>query len=94
MTVNAVHPGLVKTNIGSDARGVTGFIFRGLQTVIGRSPQKGAETLVYLASSPDVAGISGKYWADKKQAQSSPASHDREQQKRLWEYSARVTGVG
>lgn len=94
ISVNAVHPGLVKTNIGGDARGMTAIIFRGLQALFGRSPQKGAETLVYLASSPDVAGLSGKYWVDKKQLRSSDNSYDREQQRRLWDYSAQITGVG
>jgi len=94
VTVNAVHPGLVKTNIGSDARGLTGAIFRVFQALFGTSPQKGAETLVYLAASPDVAGISGKYWVDQKQSPSSSISHDRAQQRRLWEYSAEITGVG
>ena len=94
VTVNAVHPGFVKTNLSSDARGILGTIFRFMQTLIGRSPERGAETLVYLAASPEAAGISGAYWADLEQKNSSAVSHDREQQRRLWEYSAEITGVG
>ena len=94
VTVNALHPGLVKTNIGSEIAGITGMIFRALQLFIGRSPQKGAETLVYLAASGQASGVSGKYWKDKQPAASSHQSHDRDAQRQLWEYSAEVTGVG
>ena len=94
ISVNALHPGLVKTNIAGNTKGLTGFIFRSVQMLVGRSAKRGAETLVYLAASPEVKGISGKYWADMKQAQSTPISHDREQQRRLWDFSAELTGVG
>ena len=94
VTVNAVHPGLVATGFGHN----TGRIWSGLikiaQKLFAISPQKGAETLVYLASSAEVAGISGKYWNEKQQKRSSDNSYDREQQKRLWEFSAQATGVG
>ena len=94
VSVNALHPGLVKTNIAGNTKGLTGFIFRSVQMLVGRSANRGAETLVYLAASPEVKGISGKYWADMKQAQSTPISNDREQQRRLWDFSAELTGVG
>ena len=94
VSVNALHPGLVKTNIAGNTKGLTGFIFRSVQMLVGRSANRGAETLVYLAAAPEVKGISGKYWADMKQAQSTPISHDREQQRRLWDFSAELTGVG
>ena len=94
VTVNALHPGFVKTNLGSDARGLLGTIFRFMQSLIGRSPDKGAETLVHLAASPEAAGINGKYWADMKPLRSIDISYDREQQQRLWNFSAEITGVG
>ena len=94
LTVNAVHPGLVDTGFGHN----TGRLWSGLikiaQKLFAISPQKGAETLVYLASSPEVKGISGKYWNEKQQKRSSEISYNHEQQKRLWEYSAEITGVG
>ncbi|MCY3917041.1 MAG: SDR family NAD(P)-dependent oxidoreductase [Chloroflexi bacterium] len=94
LTVNAVHPGLVATGFGhSTGRVWSGFI-KLAQKLFGISPQKGAETLVYLASSAEVAGISGKYWNEKQQKRSSDNSYDREQQKRLWEFSAKATGLG
>lgn len=94
VNVNAVHPGLVNTSIGDNMSGWMRYFFKLMKIVIGRTPQKGAETLVYLATSPEVAGITGKYWADKKQLASSAASYDREQQTALWQYSAEVTGIG
>ena len=94
ITVNAVHPGLVNTSFGDNWKGIMRHLFKLMKTVAGRSPQKGAETLVYLASSPAVAGISGGYWFDKKQLRSSDISYNREQQKALWAFSSDATGVG
>ena len=95
VTVNAVHPGLVATGFGHNTGRVFGpVIIKLAQKVFAISPQKGAETLVYLASSADAADISGKYWHEKQQKRSSHNSYDREQQNRLWEFSAKATGVG
>lgn len=94
ITVNAVHPGLVNTGFGDNMTGIMRPIFKLMKTLAGRTPKKGAETLVYLASSPEVAGISGKYWFDMKQLRSSEISYDRDQQKALWDFSAEATGVG
>lgn len=93
ITVNAVHPGVVRTRFGHDTSRMWSLLAKFLQ-LFALSPQKGAETVVYLAASPDAAGISGKYWVKKRQKQSSDNSYDREQQRALWQYSAEVTGVG
>ncbi len=92
--VNAAHPGLVNTGFGDNMTGFMFYFFKMMKTIMGRTPEKGAETLVYLASSAEVAGITGKYWQDKTQAQSSDISYDREQQSKLWGFSAAATGVG
>lgn len=94
VTVNAVHPGLVATGFGHNIGGLWSVLCKAAQRMFAVSPQRGAETLVYLASSPEVTGISGKYWNEKQQKRSSDNSYDREQQKRLWEFSAEATGVG
>lgn len=94
VAVNAVHPGLVATGFGHETGWLYSTICKILQRLFADSPEKGAETLVYLAASPDVSGISGKYWNAKQQKHSSKSSYDREQQQRLWEFSAEVTGVG
>lgn len=94
LTVNAVHPGFVATGFGHNTGGLWSGFIKIAQKLFAISPQKGAETLVYLASSAEVAGVSGKYWNDKQQKRSSDNSYDREQQKRLWAFSAEATGVG
>jgi hypothetical protein len=57
-----------------------------------RSPEKGADTVVCLASSPEVEGMSGKYFADRREIRSSNVSYDEEIAKRLWDVSARLVG--
>ncbi len=94
VTVNAIHPGLVDTGFGHNTGGLWSGIIKVVQRLFAISPQRGAETLVYLASSPAVAGISGKYWNEKQQKRSSDNSYDRGQQKQLWEFSAEATGIG
>ena len=93
VTVNALHPGFVSTGFGHNMNGIMGGAVRVLQKLIARTPEKGAETLVYLSSAAEVAGINGKYWKDKQQLSSSDISYDRGQQQRLWEFSAAITGI-
>lgn len=87
MTVNAVHPGFVNTHLAKQ----NGVLVRAVMNVIhflfARSPQKGAETPLYLASSPEVKGVTGKYFIDKKPVRSSEASYDQNAAQRLWEIS-------
>jgi hypothetical protein len=59
-----------------------------------KSPAQGAETSIYLASSPEVEGITGQYFVNKKIAQSSPASHDPQLAQRLWEASEKLAKLG
>ena len=94
VSVNAVNPGLVNTSIGDNMSGWIRHFFKLMKIVMGQTPKKGAETLVYLATAPEVAGISGKYWAFLQQHDSSDISYDREQQRKLWQYSAAASGVG
>ncbi|MDE2857312.1 MAG: SDR family oxidoreductase [Chloroflexota bacterium] len=94
VTVNAVHPGLVATGFGHNMRGIWVPIIKILQRLFAISPEKGADTLVYLASSTDAAGITGKYWDRKQQKETSANSYDRELQKQLWQFSAEATGIG
>lgn len=92
VTVNALHPGFVNTNFGNDG-GFVGWMIGTLQNLFALSPDEGAQTSVYLASSPDVKGVSGKYWAEKQQRQSSAASYDRQAQERLWTISEELVGL-
>jgi hypothetical protein len=59
----------------------------------GASSEEGAETSIYLASSPEVESVSGKYFERKKPIASSRASYDEASARRLWEVSARLTGL-
>lgn len=87
VTVNALHPGFVNTGFGTSNGGITSMILGLMQKFIAISPEKGAETNIYLASSPDVKGVSGKYWDNKSQKQSNAVSHDQAQQEKLWSMS-------
>jgi NAD(P)-dependent dehydrogenase (short-subunit alcohol dehydrogenase family) len=93
ITVNCMHPGVVATNIvysNPDSRLTTRILYR-LVSFFFRTPEKGAETLIYLASSPEVAKVSGRYFFDKKAIDSSSASYDKELGEKLWFESERLT---
>lgn len=86
ITVNAVHPGFVNTNFANNTSPVIRSLVRFAQG-FARSPEKGAETSVWLAFSPEVEGISGKYFFDKKERKSNRKSYDEKVAKRLWDVS-------
>jgi NAD(P)-dependent dehydrogenase (short-subunit alcohol dehydrogenase family) len=90
VSVNAVHPGVVRTNLARDMN----ILFRLMLVVMWpfmAPPEKGAETALYVATSPEVEGVSGKYFARKKEARSSEASYDEAAAQRLWRASAELT---
>jgi len=89
ITVNALHPGVVATNLGRDQSKFSQWFARKFF----KSPEEGAETSIYLASSPEVEEITGKYFANKDPRESSEKSYNREDSKRLWEICAEITGV-
>ncbi len=91
VTANCVHPGSVNTEFGKNERGVV-FLFRMFKPFM-RSPEKGADTIVYLASSPEVEGMTGRYFSDREVVSSSKESYDRTLWKRLWEASEELTGL-
>jgi NAD(P)-dependent dehydrogenase (short-subunit alcohol dehydrogenase family) len=92
ITANCLHPGVVGTNLGSGVSGVFGVMVRAL-TPLMKSPEKGAETSIYLASSPEVEGLSGRYFVKKAEARSSGVSYDEKIARRLWEVSAELTNL-
>jgi NAD(P)-dependent dehydrogenase (short-subunit alcohol dehydrogenase family) len=85
VTVNALHPGFVYTRFGRNNPGPYGWLFTGLEWMVGVSPLRGAETTVYLATAPEIDGVSGKYFINSRPAPSSPASYDVAAGERLWE---------
>lgn len=90
VTVNAVHPGTVATNIWSRPLGPVGFIMA-LPKLFMTTPKHGAETIVYLASSPDANGLNGEYLEKLKVKKSSDESYNEEVAQRLWDVSAKLT---
>jgi len=92
VTANCLHPGAVATNIWSKPLGRAGFIAK-ITRLFMMGPEGGAETPIYLASSPDVEGVSGKYFTKKKEKESSKESNDEQVARRLWRVSEELTGL-
>ena len=92
VTANCLHPGNVATNFGNSASRAIRFYLM-LRKPFMLSPDQGAETSIYLASSPEVEGVSGRYFIDKIPAKSSKASYSEELAKLLWEVSAELTNL-
>jgi NAD(P)-dependent dehydrogenase (short-subunit alcohol dehydrogenase family) len=99
VTINAVSPGyFVNTTIYRNLTGLvkwaSWFVF-GIGSLLRlNTPEKGARTHIYVASSPDIAGVSGKYFAYCKEASPSQMAQDPAIRKRIWAWTAQVTGVG
>jgi len=92
VTANCAHPGVVRTGFGRESRpllklGIT--IARPFML----SPERGADTIVYLASSPDVAGQTGGYYVKRQRREPSAAARDDATARKLWELSEKLTGL-
>ena len=92
VTVNAVNPGFVGTNIGAN-NGWLVKLFLSVTRIWAISVDEGAETSVYLGSSPEVEGVSGEYFYQKQSVPSSQNSYDEAAAERLWQISAEMTGL-
>jgi NAD(P)-dependent dehydrogenase (short-subunit alcohol dehydrogenase family) len=86
VTANALHPGLINTGFGKNNGPLMKFAM-GLLLPLQRKPAQGAQTSIYLACSPEVEGVTGKYFEDSKAVPSSPASYNRAAAERLWQVS-------
>jgi NAD(P)-dependent dehydrogenase (short-subunit alcohol dehydrogenase family) len=93
VTANCLHPGVVATRFGSSSGGLLGLAIPFMRPFF-LSPEKGADTIVYLASSPEVAKTTGQYFVDRKIAEPSAAARDDTAAKRLWEASEALAGAG
>ena len=91
VTVNCLHPGFVRTSLGRDNGPL--FLFFKIAGIFASKPEKGAQTVVYLASSPEVSGVTGKYFTKGKDVRSSEESYKIETAKRLWQLSEELTGL-
>lgn len=92
VTANCLHPGMVATGFGRSTMGWMGSIV-GLAMRFGLSPEQGAATSIYLATSPAVADVSGEYFADRKPARVDAKANDAELARKLWALSARQCGI-
>ncbi|MHB8071090.1 MAG: SDR family oxidoreductase [Candidatus Cryosericum sp.] len=91
VTVNAVNPGLVHTNMCMDSGWLIRTVKRLMDRFSGLTPEEGADTGIWLASSPEVEGITGRYFQRRHAARSSRASYDIADQERLWRISEELT---
>ncbi|MSP14708.1 MAG: SDR family oxidoreductase [Chloroflexi bacterium] len=92
VTVNALHPGLVATNVAGANGPLVRFIWW-LITRFGISAAEGARTPIYLSSAAEVAGVTGRYFYKERAISSSPASNDATAAARLWQMSAQLVGL-
>ena len=92
VTVNAVNPGVIKTGLGRDARGVNKFINL-LITPLQKTPEQGAFPSVYMATSPEVEGVSGRFFDKNKFVATKPVTHDEALQEQLWQVSLQQLGL-
>lgn len=104
VTANALHPGNVATRFGSDNSNLLGRLLGGgirVGGVLARlgvpllmlTPERGAETSLYVATSPEVEGVSGRFFEKSAEKRSSDSSHDETAARRLWEMSEQLTGL-
>lgn len=91
VTANVLHPGVVQSNFGNGTRGVLGVLFPILKRLMGISPQRGAQTSVYLATSPEVASVTGQYFEKSRVVKPNPIADDVALASRLWTESERLT---
>jgi NAD(P)-dependent dehydrogenase (short-subunit alcohol dehydrogenase family) len=92
ITANCLHPGGVNTGFGDNGKGVMKTLF-GLVKPFMLTPAQGADTLVWLASSPDVEGKTGGYWTKRRLTLPSAAARDPSTAARLWAESARIADL-
>lgn len=90
--VTCMHPGGVNTNFGKTTTGITGFVFKQLGWLL-RTPQKGAETVIWLASSSDQSIQSGGYYYNKKEIRAQANAYKQENLTKLWNLSEEMCGI-
>lgn len=93
VTANALHPGVIASGFWRGVGGPLGLAAKVVKPFM-TSPEAGAATSVYLAASPDVAGISGRYFAKQREKTPSGAARDADDARRLWDVSQALVGAG
>ena len=93
VTVNCLHPGGIASGLWTNNGPFARFIMKA-GTLFLKTPEQGAQTTIYLASSHEVEGVTGRYYANCKEKTSNKESYDLNVARQLWEVSSRMTGVG
>ena len=93
VTANCLHPGFVATHFGQSEVVPAFRLLVKLIGSFGTSPEKGAKTSIYLASSPEVEGVTGKYFVKSIPKRSAAISYDESLQRQLWEQSAKLVNL-
>lgn len=103
VTANCIHPGMVATNAGRDTRGLAALLFNRYRRAIVRfmfslpgtfllTPEEGAEGPIFLATSPAMEGVTGRYFVKTRESRSFRRSYDRSLARRLWQVDAELVG--
>jgi retinol dehydrogenase 14 len=93
VTANSLHPGVVRTNFGSEDQAGWFVVVSRLILQFLKTPAQGAETPIYLASSPDMDGVTGQFFANRKPRTASKVAYDTDKGARLWRVSADLVGM-
>jgi retinol dehydrogenase 14 len=94
VTANVLHPGVVRTAFAAEDPTRVYKLLTPVARLFMKTPEQGAATSIDLASSPDVEGVSGRYFANRRPKRSSKASYDAQAAARLWQVSAGLVGLG
>ncbi len=93
VVANCFHPGYVASGFGQNNRGATAFFIKITAPIFGRTTEQGAATLVWLATSPDAAKVSGEYFFNARVARTSKFAKDDNLAKSLWAFSEKICGI-
>ena len=93
VTANVVHPGVTRTAFGAEDQARFYAATGGMARPFMRSPERGADTVVWAASAPELDGVTGGYFHDRRPKRSSQRSHDETTAKRLWQVSEELVGL-
>jgi NAD(P)-dependent dehydrogenase (short-subunit alcohol dehydrogenase family) len=93
VTANALHPGHIATGMWGDSFRLLGPVIKWAMGFFALTPEQGADNSIYLASSPDVDGITGAYFAKREPVESSPLSYDEEVARTLWDVCIEIVGL-
>ncbi len=93
VTATALHPGMTSTSFSAEDPSRVFAPLVAIMRPFMRSPKKGADTAVHLAGSPDVEGVTGRYFHDRKARKSHPSSYDTAITGRRWQVSAQLVGL-